>query len=309
MWSGSGWRAEAIGAAPHDDPPPLRVWAFTAFALIAFLSASLVSFARQDETFVAFNAARLHAYAQRARGPGTYAVIALGDSRLKYATLDEAELARRADHHGLSDLRVLRIVDNLATYGSFAALEEAILAARPDLLLIQVDLLLREQTMRGDYSTTQRYLSRWMRYILRRGSPEHDQQSAAVRTGCAERETREETWARMTVFASWIRVDPSPRTRERALELVHRARRAGTAVALVEVRSSPELEAYYRGSDLDSREALARLRRASDLPLWSFPSTLAVDENFCDYTHLSEPARARYSEWLIARIASAARSQ
>jgi hypothetical protein len=204
---------------------------------------------------------------------------------------------------------VLRMVDNMATYGSFAALYETILAARPDLLLIQVDLLLREPTMRSYYNHYTRHLSRWMRYILRRGSPERDQQSVQYERFCAEGETPEETWARMTEFPSWIRIDPSPRTRERALQLVDRARRAGTAVALVEVRSSPELEAYYRGSDLDSREALARLRRASDLPLWSFPSTLAVGENFCDYTHLSEPARARYSEWLIARIASAARSQ
>jgi hypothetical protein len=111
----------------------------------------------------------------------------------------------------------------------------------------------------------------------------------------------------VTTYEQRLHVDASLRNLEAALSLARRAEQAGTAVAFLEIHSSPELRAYYRGTGLDDREALERLRRASDLPIWRFPPELASSEHYCDYVHLNAPARLQYSEWLIGRIAAAAR--
>jgi hypothetical protein len=112
----------------------------------------------------------------------------------------------------------------------------------------------------------------------------------------------------MTTFDQWVRVNVSSHYFDHVLRFVERARGAGSAVALLQIRSSPELEAFYDGSDLDPDEALARLRRETDLPLWAVPTRLARSEHFCDYVHLNEHARRLVSEWLITRIAAAATS-
>jgi hypothetical protein len=73
---------------------------------------------------------------------------------------------------------------------------------------------------------------------------------------------------------------------------------------LLEIRSWPEIRAFYRRTGVDDRAALERLRRLSNRPLWPFPAELAGSERFCDYIHLDEAARVA-APWLVGRIAAA----
>jgi hypothetical protein len=296
------------GPAATDEAPPLRIWMVSVLVLAAFVATSLVSFARHEDPFVPYNAARIAAFAAGKPGAGTYKVAALGDSRLKYGTLNQPELASLAAAFGVRDLRFLRIVDNAATYDDFEGLEEAILASRPDLLLIQLDLVLRERALLRRYEEYKLYLERWLRHLLRDASLDEDPQRLQVATGCPEDAARERFWPRVMTLERWSHVDPSSRNFRAALRFAGRAVQAGSDVVLLEILSSPEVRAFYRGTGLDDRAALERLRRESDLPLWRFPAELAGSQHFCDYVHLDDAARARFSRWLVGRIAAAARS-
>jgi hypothetical protein len=304
---GRGWLPEAAGSAPlPGDAPPLRIWIVSALVVAAFLATSVVSFVRYEDPFVPYNAARVAAFATGK--PGTYTVVALGDSRLKYATLNQPEIAALAAAFGVPDLRFLRLVNNAATYDDFEGLQEAVLASRPDLLLIQLDLVLRKRALLRRYEEYKRYLERWLRHLLRDASLDHDPQHLQVATSCPKDAARERLWPSVRTFERLLHVDPSSRNFRAALKFAGRAVQAGSDVVLLEIRTSPELRAFYRGTGLDDRAALKRLQRASDLPLWRFPAELVSSQHFCDYIHLDEEARARFSEWLVGRIAAAARA-
>jgi hypothetical protein len=304
--SGRGWRREAAGSAAPRDPPPLRIWIATALVLSAFFTVSIVSFSRHEDQFLPYNRARVAAFAEHEPSTGSYRVVALGDSRLKYATLNERELTGLAESFGIPDLRFLRIVENAATYRRFEGLADPILTSRPDLLLIQLDVIFRERALLTAYEEYKSYLTRWIRHLLW-GFPLENPEGRQIGIGCAEDEPRERLWAHATTYERRLYIDPSSRNVDGALRLARRAQQAGTDVAFLEIHSSPELRAHFRGTGLDDREALDRLRRASDLPIWRFPPELANSEHYCDYIHLNAPARVHFSHWLIGRIAAATR--
>ena len=135
-------------------------------------------------------------------------MVALGDSRLKYATLNERRLAGLAESFGVPDLRFLRIVKNAATYADFEGLAEPILASRPDLLLIQLDLVLRERALLKLLRGLQA-LSQAMDAAPVAGRPlEPDPQRLQVATSCSEGDEREHLWARVTTYERHLHVDP-----------------------------------------------------------------------------------------------------
>ena len=89
--------------------------AFAALAVTAFFYAAGEVEIPQSQAFLEFNPRRASEFAAAPRGD-ELRVVMLGNSRLKYATLDKARLAGLAADLGYGRVRFLRLVNNRAVF-------------------------------------------------------------------------------------------------------------------------------------------------------------------------------------------------
>jgi len=133
---------------------PLFIIKMVLFAVLMMLGlgyAALKVLTGGDDV-IETNAAALVGELGKAKQPGEVSMVLLGDSRARYAWRlgDDAQATTP-----LPDGRALRSVklsqDN-GTFKQFAGLEDEILTARPDVLVIQKSLLFRHPAQRGKLS-------------------------------------------------------------------------------------------------------------------------------------------------------------
>ncbi|WP_029007838.1 hypothetical protein [Azospirillum halopraeferens] len=269
-------------------------------AVVAALEATGIS--PYPEPFVFHNANRIEAAADRAyRMPDSLLVVALGTERLRMATLDEAPLARLGRGEGLESLHLLRVTNDGAVFADFEPLLDRILAVRPDLVLIDLDLPFRERRLLAAMAEHARRLAD--RVEAEHPLPARNQVALQYARTCAPppdggpAATAAEQESRYTLAA-----DATAYERVRAF--AERAAVAGTRVVLLELRDAPALEALRFGDSSHPPEALARVAADPAFDLWRFPRDLHRADLYCNHRHPGEEARRAYSAWLVATIAA-----
>ncbi len=317
MSSGSsapGAPAEMGGAGPAGsggDGPPPAVWIIAGAVLAVLAAAGALSFHYAERPFVRYNLERLAALAAD-RPPEAAVVVALGASRLRHATLDEAAMAEEGARRGMPDLRFLRIVHNSGQFADFEPFLDAVLGLRPRLVLLELDLLFKERRTLPFYHHHLRALidaalrgrplradpaeEQFAKPCARAGEPEWD--------GDAGRLDRfEQNVGREMRFSA-----DSPGY-DRVRRFVLRAGAQGTRVAVLQLRSRPVWEARAYGPGNAYRpDALERVARDPAVTLWRYPDALQRATLYCDYVHLTGEGRVAYSAWLLDRIAAALRA-
>ncbi|WP_042699755.1 hypothetical protein, partial [Azospirillum sp. B506] len=134
-----------------------------------------------DQPFAWYNLNRIDAVANRAaRTPGSVMVVALGDTALRDATLDERGMAKIAAERGVPNLEFLRIVHRQAQFADFEPLLDRLIAVKPTLILIDRNLL---TASRGPVDELQRYGNGLMR-LYRGQTYVQDQVALQYRHGC-----------------------------------------------------------------------------------------------------------------------------
>lgn len=284
-----------------DDAPSPAVWALTALAAVALVTASVLAYRMHELSFRWFNQNRIQAVAEKAqRSPGSVTVVALGPSRLRMATLDEREMADLGAGTGLDRLHFLRIVRDSAEFADFEPMLDEIVALRPAMLLLDIDLLFKQRRALVSYHG---YLLRLVGTVTRGTPYEVDQVNLQYGRSCldaADDERRAAEEARHIDF----RADSPAYARVRAF--AERARAAGIRVALVHLRGAAAAEerAFGVGNDYKP-DALARLEADRGVDVWRFPDRLHRADSYCDSASLAPAARAAASAWLVGRVAAA----
>ncbi|HYD32717.1 MAG TPA: hypothetical protein VEB64_17890 [Azospirillaceae bacterium] len=297
----ASWPGEEAAQAP-----PLVVWMLAAGLFLVVLGALMVGFSWYDAEFRRFNRARLDALA--AAPPLALTVVALGDSRLRHATRDEAEMADLGRQAGVGDLRFLRIVYNAGAFGDFVPLLDRILEVRPDVVLIQLDFLFRARAWDRNF----RLYLRNLMWSVTRGTPVFDDPWATQfdrpcrRDGQPDLFTDSRHFERFKIgVAQGFSLDPDAPAYARVMAFAEAARARGIRVAFVHLRSSSQLEALiHEGRDLrpDLLAKVAGDSRGADF--WRFPAESAGDRDYCDFIHLTDEASRAFSRWLVRRLAS-----
>jgi hypothetical protein len=228
-------------------------------------------------------------------------VVALGDSKLRYATMDEAALTEMAARRGIHAPHFLRLDRDNATFDDFASLADDILAARPDLIVLQLDLLAREPALLHDFWI---YLYTGLRSLLR-GRP--FEEASAV--GCSDKQdpdwnAGDAVWRGMLAnHRNAFRVDMASPAYERVRDFVGRAKRLGVGVVLLGVPATARAENHFYGSgNRFYPGTMARVRADALLEVWQYPDRLSDQQHYCDFTHLNERGRTLFSRWLLARL-------
>jgi hypothetical protein len=258
-----------------------------------------------DEPFVRFNMNRVGAVADRLwRTPEAVAVVALGSSPLRHATLDEAAMGALASRHGIPALKFLRIVNETAQFADFEPLLARIVKLRPALVLLDVELLFAE---RKDSHFFPAYLGRLADVVQRDQPYLRDQVALQYDKPCARRESTDwEATADVGAYVDQLRdmvdlrADSPAFARVRAFAVAAQA--AGIRVALLALPKPVAVEERLNAALPAPLEDMAELPR---VPVWHYPRDLDDRRDFCDFAHVTPESRDAYSAWLAGQIADA----
>ncbi|WP_431860559.1 hypothetical protein [Azospirillum sp.] len=301
------------GAVPYGPPmPPPRRRRFRApvILLLAVLvmvgamgGASWTGYRYADDGFVRYNLNRIAAVYDRVwRNPKAVAVVALGSSPLRDATLDETAMGRLAARHGVPGLHFLRIVNDPAQFGDFEPLLASILKLRPALVLLDRDLLFAE---RRDTYFYPAYLSRLGEMVERARPMLRDEVALQYGRSCARRESPD--WAgdpglyvEDLLAMLDLRADSPAYARVR--DFVEAAQAAGIRVALLALPRPEAVEDRLEAALRTSLDDFAELPR---VPVWHYPRALDDRRDFCDFAHMAPETRNLYAAWLAGQIAEA----
>lgn len=263
-----------------------------------------------DRPFVWYNMNRIAATADRAgRGMGAPVVVALGGPTLRHATLDEDGMAKLAARDGIERLQFLRIVHEHAQFADFEPMLGAILKIKPDLVLLDLDLLFAGRHPLADlrsYGSVvtgmalegKPYLADQIaiQYEKPCRAPDPNGRTAAASDAGIERRVEE--------ARSVVALDPESPAFEAVRRFADQARAAGTRVALLHLRRPTAFEErMYGPGNSYLPAALARVNAQAGLPVWRFPDTLHKAANYCRSGALGPEGRKAYSQWLSAGIA------
>ncbi|MFQ5784355.1 MAG: hypothetical protein ACE5H8_05970 [Alphaproteobacteria bacterium] len=249
-----------------------------------------------------FNRARIAAFARTPRD-GVLRVVALGNSRLKHATLDDGDLARLADEVGAGRMAFLRLVNNWAVFEDFEPFADDLLALKPDVIVLQLELLGAEHGRVGRQVFLVDYLF-WRLLGFGPWNPRQvDQRDLQFAKPCADDRDALRLRGRVRMTEAWIVDDGAGTSTKLARAFVARARAAGIRVVLLAVPKTERMEAV-RPSARDGLVAAANnLERADDgLRLLRYPGAFA-DDRYCDFLHMNDRGRAEYSAWLVRELA------
>lgn len=250
-----------------------------------------------DQPFAWYNLNRINAVAERAaRTPGSVLVVALGDTVLRDATLDERGMAKIAAERGVPNLEFLRIVHRQAQFADFEPLLDRLIAVKPTLILIDRNLL---TASRNPVDELQRYGNGLMR-LYRGQTYVQDQVALQYRRGCGP------TPSAWLTGGSPGAVAGSTATERQVRAFIDRAWAAGIRVALIEVHSRPARQVPSLISTASAAEPAS-----SALPLWNYGGAAAAaddDEDAapaaaCDQA--STNGRNAFSVWLTGGITGA----
>ncbi len=290
---------------PRRRRVPLILLALVLVLAGAMGGATWTGYRLYDEAFVRHNMNRIDALADRLwRDSGGVAVVALGSSPLRHATLDETAMRSLAARHGVASLHFLRIVNEPAQFADFEPMLERIVRLRPALVLLDLDLLFAE---RNDTHFYPAYLSRLGDMVEQRRPYLRDEAALQYDRPCARRvppgwETAADPDRYMEELRGMLdlRADSPAFAQVRAFVVAAQAK--GIRVALLPL---PKPEAVEDRLNAALPAPLADLAELPRVPVWHYPRDLDDRRDFCDFAHVAPEVRETYSGWLAGQIAEA----
>jgi hypothetical protein len=250
-----------------------------------------------DQPFAWYNLNRINTLVDRAaRNPDSVSVVALGDTALRDATLDESGMAELAAKRGVPNLEFLRIVHRQAQFADFEPLLDRLIAVKPTLILIDRSLL---TASRGPMDELERYGHGLMR-LYRGQTHVQDQVALQYRRGCGP------TPSAWLTGGTPDAVTGNSATARQVRAFIDRAWAAGIRIALIEVHSRPA----PRSTGLIATASAAEPdTSATPLPLWNYAAGQDDDEMdpapACANREAGADGRSAFSAWLTGGIAGA----
>lgn len=309
------------------EPAPAGAWRVVAFLM--FIFAIYISHVMYSENshwfyiggFEEYNGKRLQALAD-IPDDGSLRVVILGDSRVKYGVglgIDPAEVVTAPDG---ARIRALRISENWGVFQRFALLADDIFAARPDIIITQPEMLVRDwkrisalkymrDQMAHNYFMVETDIltevdpdeARAAEHMVGDRLDSTGPEAMQFRTPCLNFFKEDSFEARMdgqyNRLLGFFTDGPSART---AQAFIDAARSQGIAVVLL---NTPHTEIYYKYIDKTFRPAVSAALDATVKK----PGVFYIDpphdwgnEYYCDPKHLNKKGRAELTEWLVGEL-------
>jgi len=277
-----------------SKPLPLRYWLYILIVSLGFgyvLYAFLLVSPPPSQAFFLYNSPRISEMADSKTSEGLN-VIMLGDSRLRYSTYDDEEMGNALSPTAKQPVNVVRIVNNWAVFNDFSLLTSQILELKPELVVIQKELISKS---RSDFATKILARKYWMWRLFGSGiwdpgqlnqkDLQHEMRCSALRGN----ETVEQRKQRVFKWYDFEGKGVSKTNLERFLE---QAISKNIPVVFVSIPITK------RGSE--------GLPSAPEIPAYDVqsPTDPVLDSHYCDIVHMNPEGRKRYTHWLSEVIVS-----
>lgn len=287
--------------ADRVQAPPLSSWLLTAvFAAAGLVTLVLIGrspLTPPSEAFRLYNEPRVEAFTSRGND-GPYRVLLLGNSRLKYATWDQSDLASLTK--GAPDTRILRLVNDWAVFSDFEPLMDTILEHAPDLVVIQLELMSQERSSTANV----RFLRLYLKWLLFGSTGEiwnpgdMDQPALQFDTPCAGiSPTPRAVEERMNRTFEWLTHDPNGTSSTAARRFVEALRQRGVEVVFLSIPRSVAMESARPEAVLTA----GSLSEDEHAGIWRYPHPVS-DEDFCDTIHFGDAGRRPFTAWITDEI-------
>lgn len=294
------------GHQRHAAPPLAWLWAIAIFLVtLAFYVIWLdrMEFPKSI-AFRDYNLARIASFDAAFPKGEAFRVVTIGNSRLKFGILDDDEMTELARKMGTGRFGVLRLVNNWAVFEDFELLTDQLLAIRPDVIVLQLDLLGTERAESNTASLKREYLiwqlfgyGPWHPYFESPDAMQYDKPCAGV-----DPETHVKT--RIPRTRRFLTIDVPGASGRLAQAFIREAARAGIPVTVMTIPSTAIMERAHPSDQRPFLEALAEARKAGgDIPLLRYPDPIP-DHGFCDAVHMNEAGRTAFSRWFISKLTS-----
>lgn len=290
------------GAKGGNPPlsPPLWVWAATASVCLVIGVLFFLAFrnflSEEKKDFASSGLERIGAFSQS--GGGAQRVIALGTSLMYFDTFFDGKMDAFARSQGHGRLRFLRIARARGSFEYFTPMLDGILAARPDVIIIEHDLLFYQwdeagQDLPGFIKEKIKALlgvsfkPNPLNFLEDKLEPDITAQDPA---GFAD---PEKFIAMRPLAAVW---------NGEVEDFLKRAGDRGIIVVLLKMPRTPTTESIM-APEADKGVIEARMKRYRGLGIGEliFPEALDTS-HYLDYSHLNEKGRERFSRWLVIRL-------
>ncbi|MEI6972198.1 MAG: hypothetical protein WCL44_11875 [bacterium] len=299
--SSAGKSAEA-GNHPGDcsHAPPIGVWIAVGFLTLAVVLLPYPSYlaSSRDSTFAAENIRRIREFA--AGRPGAHSVIMIGSSALHSGTFYDNKMDAFAASNGCPGVRFLRISQRGTGFRQTESVLTPALLAKPDLIVIQADVLLTDSTP-TPYPV---YLSDTLRSALSMTLGHKRPHRPNLLDDLDLEIEPEQHDAAFGRYAKALRerlTSPGP-GRDKVASFLLRARRAGVRVAIVEMPRPEKVGSLIASIGDATYKAEQAWLTGSDLAShMNCPDQFQLDQ-FRDFIHLNNEGRARFAAWLVVAI-------
>lgn len=275
-------------------------WAWAvlfAVAISVVLVNKMLAETPRSEAFYQYNAERLKTLAEQTRA-GSLGIVMLGDSRLKYATPGDAELADMLSDRLRRTVAVSRIVNNWAVFDDFAPLADLILAAQPDLVIVQEELLAKERGRSGQLLTGRAYLL-WGLFGDGPWNPGDIDQVLLQEDARCSVLAKEDVHTRKKRVGRWVSFDSNGVSATAARTFIDRTFYYDISLVLLRIPITAEAITVLpaaRPHVVESKKllaaAVAALGERSSMP----------NQAFCDPVHMNPTGRASYTTWLVDQL-------
>ena len=298
-------------------PAPLVswVWALAIIGLLASRPPEILGIeVPPSEAFQAYNSERLRAFAESrvteaAASPRPLRVISLGNSRLKHATFDDQVFTEFAATRGKEGVEYLRIVNNWAVFKNFEPIADQILAAEPDVVLLQLELLGLERGPLGRTILTREYLI-WRLAGFGPWNPRNvDQGELQFNKPCTNVQTEEALWRRLERTYDWLEDNLDAESPRLAREFIAKAVAKNITVVLLGIPMTERMEQERRSNPEHLLEIAQQLEaEAQNIAYLNYPGSLP-DDRYCDFVHMNKQGREEYSSWILGELARLAQTE
>lgn len=289
---------------------PLWSWGVVAVIIgLVLLSAYPVAAVIEDQKYS--NAEHLN-LTRLMREGDSHPIIALGTSLTRNAFFYDSEMERKLKEHGVND-RFVRITASGARKSSYEGALPKILEASPRIVLIELEMLLVDQSVRLDatrYSLMQnvQIIYAWLKYTLLGIAFQHPETVFSSNYGidkeCKNIFSSENPYPEISKLPQQQLTVYDTLLSQPWLSFIEAAHRNGTKVVIVELGRS-----NYASSGLtpqflvDYADSVQKLQALPSLSYLRFPGPYTA-ENYCDLAHLNEQGSANFVNWVTLQVRS-----
>ncbi|MGH6933273.1 MAG: hypothetical protein ACREEE_12665 [Dongiaceae bacterium] len=281
----------------------IRAAAICGGVVVIFAILGLFVGAPPSTGFIELNERRIAEFraAHPIESPGTLRVVMLGNSRLKYATVDDATMRRVAAEQNVQSLEVFRVVANWAVFSNFEPLLDEIETLDADVYVLQLELVVEDMTELFKHILFLQHV-RWK--ISGEGSwawfePDPEQFDTPCDEAPGAAADHRNFRGRFR-----LKTDPNSASALAAQEFIRNVTAKGARVVLVSIPKTSHLEELYPSIGDELRAISGRLsRETGGTQLLVYPGGLS-DDYYCDVSHMNWMGAEAYLHWLLPNLAS-----